>query len=271
MHSPVYSRPRPAASPKPSCGRENSPPRPADNRPRGLTRDEIFRPGGFVSLPKALAADPALPPTAKLAFAALADHLRDGAELCWPSIPRIARMIGASRRAAQLAIRDLAAAGWIVLNGSPGRATRYELRNPVGFCAPTCAKSDPVAAPDQRRYCAGPGQILRRTRPDFAPEERKEEPEGRTEDLVCCANGGNSPETRPEVGGGAGRRADSEAERRRREARAGLDAFRSLPPAAQAPWLDQAAATRPAPKTAGRIEAVAAALWDRAGRAADVA
>jgi hypothetical protein len=111
------------------------------------TREALLRVGRYSSIPDAMLADEALPPTAKLVWIALVSHLREDAVSAWPSIARLARLTGTSRRTAIRAVADLEARGLVEIQRAAGRSSVYSMFQPVAGTRPgkpTSAKMAPV-------------------------------------------------------------------------------------------------------------------------------
>lgn len=125
-----------------------------------VTRDEIYKPGTYSSIPNGILARGDLTTTAKLVYGALAAHLRRvDATIVWPSVPRLAAMIAASPSAVTTAIAALEAVGLIDVDRGSGRASRYSfhplpgqnLADPASESGQKMADSDTPTRPETGR------------------------------------------------------------------------------------------------------------------------
>ena len=86
--------------------------------------------------------------SARLVLLAIADHADDGGQ-AWPSVARLARMTGLSRRQVQRRVRQLVKAGELVIEqlGGGGRSTRYRI---------AVQPASPETSPRRRRRHSSP-------------------------------------------------------------------------------------------------------------------
>ena len=61
---------------------------------RGATKKDLLRRGQYESIPSVILADTGLTATAKLVYIALVSHLFHGKRAVWPSVERLAAMVG---------------------------------------------------------------------------------------------------------------------------------------------------------------------------------
>ena len=108
----------------------------------------------------AILAAPELGATAKLAAASLATRYADAESgQAWPTMGELAEAVGRSERMTQYAVRDLEAAGWLVVERSAGRGRRatFHLSFPADAQAPkrcNVVRLSEARAP--RKRCNGP-------------------------------------------------------------------------------------------------------------------
>lgn len=99
---------------------------------RKRTKREVVPAGEYMPIPLDLAADPAVPFAAKVVFGALVNHLRGRSTSVWPSIARIAQMVGGGERTVRRAIQALQAGGYVDAEDRPGRTLSVSFPDP-GF------------------------------------------------------------------------------------------------------------------------------------------
>ncbi len=98
------------------------------------TKSEILQPGEYAALPLAIMARKDLTAVAKLAYQAALAHLAPHAALSvpvWPSLPRLAAMVGACERSVRTAIDELEKAGLVTIERAVGKTSRYRFA-PIG-------------------------------------------------------------------------------------------------------------------------------------------
>ncbi|HOD84688.1 MAG TPA: helix-turn-helix domain-containing protein [Phycisphaerae bacterium] len=157
-----------------------------------MKRDELFTTGTYASLTLRVMARPDLTPAAKLVWQALASHLRNGDEWVWPSLERLAAMIGCDRATVVRAVASLRAAGEVQTRRQ-GRCTAYRFL-PPGFYAP----GQSAANCDGSQIATG--RILSTEAPqNAAPTRRNLRPEV----LNGSTLKNNSPQPPAVAGGGA--------------------------------------------------------------------
>jgi DNA-binding transcriptional MocR family regulator len=103
----------------------------------------------FVQVLSRILFDLTLPQGARLTYAALVEHYRDN-DKCWPSMERLASMVGCCVRTIQNHITTLIARGLVTVTkrGYWKRANEYALH---ALVTPTTVQaSQPVARPDMR-------------------------------------------------------------------------------------------------------------------------
>ncbi len=71
----------------------------------------------------------------KIVLLALCEHANAARE-CYPSVPRLVRMCGMSRRAIQIHIVALEAAGYLEREAWTGHSTLYRMTDPCTWCTP---------------------------------------------------------------------------------------------------------------------------------------
>ena len=140
-------------------------------------------PGTYASIPLAVLARTDLTPAAKLAYAAMANHLRNGNTEVWPSVARLRAITALGRTAARAAVAQLTDAGLIAPERAPGRVTRYRFRPlPTPLCQAEPDSPDPAGKrpgrkttrPESDPHRAGkrptPGRNPTHTGPESDPE-----------------------------------------------------------------------------------------------------
>ncbi len=133
---------------------------------RGATKKDLLRRGQYESIPSVILADTGLTATAKLVYIALVSHLFHGKRAVWPSVERLAAMVGQSPSAVKGAIRLLSKKNLIHVQ------RRRRDTNVYRFTIPSGLKSAPQDASDgPRRLKYGCQDALRKTDSDRRSRE----------------------------------------------------------------------------------------------------
>lgn len=134
-------------------------------------QDEIFKPGTYASIPKALLASPDVSPAAKLVWISITERL-GGKDHSYPGAMLIAKDTGLSKWAVLNALPQLEAAGWLtVKRENDGRTT-----NVYRPTIPTGVKNQPVGntyrceKPTGRKYAPNRLEIPTGTGVKYPPE-----------------------------------------------------------------------------------------------------
>lgn len=68
-----------------------------------------------------------LAPSQKLLLIAISDHLRDGQDYCWPALPTLAALTGASQKTVKRQRATLEALGVLYVERKAGQVNRYRI------------------------------------------------------------------------------------------------------------------------------------------------
>jgi hypothetical protein len=150
------------------------------------TRESLFEPGRYLSIPLVLLRRVDLTPAAKLVWIALAGHLRGDATQAWPSAARLAWMTGLARDTVMAAVAALEGHELLAVEKASGRSNVYRILQPEAAGGERGGRSEKPTG--RKNPPVGKGDTTSRKNPP--------EPVGKTDTkYLSGTQGSNSPLT----------------------------------------------------------------------------